>query len=146
MPLLKCRMPPTIFDDSKQMMRMQSMHQFLCPSVLYGWTRAADRHCASFAFVARVEFHVDFVLEQTITPDRLKARQKMSRDGYTAVTRRAKIARRQIKLNWLRIGTALAPEHSKRLGVTNQTQGNRGKHSTMHMAPSHHAYNKGRQT
>jgi hypothetical protein len=25
--------------------------------------------------------------------------------------------------NWLRIGTALAPEHSKRLGVTNQTQG-----------------------
>jgi hypothetical protein len=30
-PLLKCRMPPTIFDDSKQMMRMQSMHQFVHP-------------------------------------------------------------------------------------------------------------------
>jgi hypothetical protein len=62
---------------------------------------AADRHCATFAFVARVEFHVDSVLE-TITPNRLKARQKMLRDGYAAVTRRAKIARRQI-------GSALAP-------------------------------------
>jgi hypothetical protein len=48
----------------------------ICPSVLYGWTRAADRHCATFVFVARVEFHVDFVLE-TITPNRLKVRQKM---------------------------------------------------------------------
>jgi hypothetical protein len=71
----------------------------ICASVLLlGWTRLT----ATFALVARVEFHVNFFVLKTITPNRLKARQKMLRGGYAAVTRRAKIARRQI-------GSALAP-------------------------------------
>jgi hypothetical protein len=61
---------------------------------------AADSHCATFAFVARVEFDVDFVLE-TITPNHLKARQKMLRDGYVAVTQCAKIAGEKLAPHWL---------------------------------------------
>jgi hypothetical protein len=97
------------------MMRMQSMHQFVHPYYTDGRGWPPLRHVC-FCGARRI-------------PRRFCTRNNYSQSFESApknVTRRLRggyaTRKNRPETNWLRIGTALAPEHSKRLGVTNQTQ------------------------